>query len=58
LESSAYLRRADGDVELKQVDFSKFNVPSCNHCNVGILKPGLKLHKNKTKTRNNKPETK
>lgn len=41
LEASAFMRRADGDVDLKEVDFSKFNVPACTHCGVGVLKPGL-----------------
>ncbi|PRP86334.1 hypothetical protein PROFUN_05475 [Planoprotostelium fungivorum] len=32
-------QRADGDVDLGNVDYSKFNVPCCPNCREGIMKP-------------------
>jgi hypothetical protein len=47
LNGHAYLRRADGDIDLSTLDYSKFNVPSCSHCGVGVLKPGnFKIRRN------------
>jgi NAD-dependent SIR2 family protein deacetylase len=31
--------KPDGDVELRNVDYSKFVVPSCESCGTGVLKP-------------------
>ena len=39
-ELSKQLIRADGDLDLKSADYSKFIVPSCKVCKSGILKPG------------------
>ena len=35
------LSAPDGDADLEAVDFSRFVIPACPHCGVGVLKPDV-----------------
>ena len=35
------LSAPDGDADLEAVDFSRFVIPACPHCSVGVLKPDV-----------------
>lgn len=34
-------RAPDGDADLERIDFSDFTIPSCEECDVGVLKPDV-----------------